>query len=100
MTSSFPPVSSQLLEILQDDGAIAESRIAVGGAEAAPRRIVEAEYALKGRQPSSDAFMLAAEIAAKKVDPLDDENISAGYRRDLQSDKLCQFADRRTLLRD
>ena len=65
------------------DGAIAESRIAIGGAEAAPRRIVEAEYALKGRAPSSDAFTLAAEIAAKKVDPLDDENTSAAYRRDL-----------------
>ena len=55
------------------DGAIADSRIAIGGAEAAPRRIVEAEYALKGRQPTSDAFTLAAEIAAKKVEPLDDE---------------------------
>ena len=65
------------------DGAIAKSRIAIGGAEAAPRRIVEAEYALKGRAPSSDAFTLAAEIAAKKVDPLDDENTSAAYRRDL-----------------
>jgi carbon-monoxide dehydrogenase medium subunit len=65
------------------DGAIAESRIAVGGAEASPRRIVEAEYALKGRQPIADSFTLAAEIAAKKVEPLDDEHTSAGYRRDL-----------------
>lgn len=68
---------------VQEDGAIVESRIAIGGAEAAPRRILEAEYALKGRQPSDDAFMLAAEIAAKRVEPLDDENISAAYRRDL-----------------
>ncbi len=68
---------------VQEDGAIVESRIAIGGAEAAPRRILEAEYALKGRQPSDDAFMLAAEIAAKRVEPLDDENISAASRRDL-----------------
>ena len=65
------------------DGAIAESRVAIGGAEASPRRIFEAEYALKGRQPSADSFSLASEIAAKLVDPLDDESTSAGYRRDL-----------------
>ena len=38
---------------------------------------------MKGRQPTSDAFTLAAEIAAKKVEPLDDENTSAAYRREL-----------------
>jgi carbon-monoxide dehydrogenase medium subunit len=68
---------------LQEDGAIAESRIAIGGAEAAPRRMVEAEYALKGRHPTSDSFVLAAELAAKVVEPLDDQHISAAYRRDL-----------------
>ena len=68
---------------LLQDGVIAESRVAIGGAEAAPRRIVEAEYALKGRQPTSDSFTLAAEIAAKRVDPLDDEHTNASYRRDL-----------------
>ena len=51
---------------LQEDGTIAESRVAIGGAEAVPRRIVEAEYALKGRQPSDEAFALAAEIAAQR----------------------------------
>ena len=68
---------------VQDDGAIAESRIAIGGAEAAPRRLVDAEYALKGRSPQSDVFNLAAEIAAKRVEPLDDQHISADYRREL-----------------
>ncbi len=64
-------------------GTVQESRIAVGGAEATPRRIREAEYALRGRVPNEDAFMLAAELAAKLLDPIDDENISAAYRRDL-----------------
>ena len=68
---------------LQEDGTIAESRLAIGGAESFPRRIVEAEYALKGRQPSDEAFTLAAEIASRFIEPLADENISAGYRRDL-----------------
>lgn len=68
---------------VNEDGSIAEARLAIGGAEASPRRIVEAEYSLKGRQPTSDAFTLAAEIAAKRVEPLDDQHISANYRRDL-----------------
>ena len=68
---------------LQEDGTIAESRLAIGCAESFPRLIVEAEYALRGRQPSDEAFTLAAEIASRFIEPLDDENISAGYRRDL-----------------
>ncbi len=65
------------------DGVIADSRIAVGGAEAKPRRIGEVEYALKGRLPSADTFALAGELAAKFLDPLDDAHISATYRREL-----------------
>ena len=65
------------------DGTIAESRVAVGGAAAVPRRIEEAEYSLKGRLPHADAFVLAGEVAAKLIEPLDDDNISADYRRDL-----------------
>jgi carbon-monoxide dehydrogenase medium subunit len=67
---------------MQND-IIAESRIAVGGAAARPQRIVEAEYALKGRAPNAYSFSLAAELAAKLIEPLDDEHISAEYRRDL-----------------
>jgi carbon-monoxide dehydrogenase medium subunit len=62
---------------------IAEARVAVGGVEAAPRRILEAEYAVKARAPSADSFSLAAELVAKRVEPLDDANTSAAYRRDL-----------------
>ena len=65
------------------NGAIQDSRVAIGGAEATPRRIEQAEYALRGRAPNADAFALAAELAAKQIDPLGDENISAAYRRDL-----------------
>jgi carbon-monoxide dehydrogenase medium subunit len=68
---------------VQEDGAILDSRIAIGGVEAFPRRFFEAEYALKGRQPTSDAFTLAAEIVAKMVEPLEDQHISADYRRQL-----------------
>jgi carbon-monoxide dehydrogenase medium subunit len=65
------------------DGVIADARVGVGGAEAKPRRIVEAEAALNGRQPQPDLFRAAGDAAAAAVDPLEDFNTSAEYRRDL-----------------
>jgi carbon-monoxide dehydrogenase medium subunit len=65
------------------DGKIAEPRIAVGGAEASPRRIAEAEAAIAGKAPGAAVFQAAGEAAAKAVDPLDDVSIPVSYRRDL-----------------
>ena len=65
------------------DGAIVEPRVGVGGAEARPRRIGEAEAALAGREPNPEVFAVAADAAAKAIDPLEDFNTSADYRRDL-----------------
>jgi carbon-monoxide dehydrogenase medium subunit len=56
-----------------------KTRIALGGVEAAPRRIAEAERALAG----PDTFDAAARAAEQASDPLDDASISAGYRRDI-----------------
>jgi aerobic carbon-monoxide dehydrogenase medium subunit len=64
-------------------GAMIEPHVAVGGAEANPRRLVEAEAKLEGRKPTQDAFRAAAEAAAEAVKPLEDFSISADYRRDL-----------------
>jgi aerobic carbon-monoxide dehydrogenase medium subunit len=65
------------------DGAIAEPRVGIGGAEATPRRIDEAEATLKGKAPGPDAFAAAADAAAAAIEPLEDFNTSADYRRDL-----------------
>jgi carbon-monoxide dehydrogenase medium subunit len=56
----------------------AKPRIGVGGVEARPRRIPEAEAAL-ARGSVEDA----AEAAARAVDPMSDQHYSAAYRRDL-----------------
>jgi carbon-monoxide dehydrogenase medium subunit len=61
-------------------GIMSDMRIAVGGAEAVPRRITEAERTLIGRPPNLGAFQAAAHAAVKSLDPLDDEHISAEYR--------------------
>jgi len=65
------------------DGAIADARVGVGGAEARPRRIAEAEAALNGCQPGPDVFRAAGDAAAAAIEPLEDYNTSAEYRRDL-----------------
>jgi aerobic carbon-monoxide dehydrogenase medium subunit len=65
------------------DGVMVEPRIGIGGAEARPRRIPEAEAALKGRAPEARTFSTAADAAAKAVDPMEDIQADAQYRRDL-----------------
>lgn len=65
------------------DGVIAEPRVGIGGAEGRPRRIPEAEAALKGYPPGVNAFQAAAEAAAEAVDPIEDIQADAAYRRDL-----------------
>jgi len=65
------------------DGKVTAPRIAVGGAEASPRRIAAAEQALAGRPAVMDSFAAAAQAAASVVDPLEDAITSAEYRRDL-----------------
>jgi carbon-monoxide dehydrogenase medium subunit len=65
------------------DGIIAEPRIGVGGAEPVPRRIPEAEAALAGQPPTAPAFARAADAAAACVQPMEDAQADAAFRRDL-----------------
>jgi carbon-monoxide dehydrogenase medium subunit len=64
-------------------GKIADARVGLGGAEASPRRIKEAEAALNGQAPGETIFRAAAEAAAAAIDPLEDHQTNAAYRRDL-----------------
>lgn len=66
-----------------EGGVIADPRVGVGGAEGRPRRISEVEALLAGREATDDVFAEAAEAAATAVDPLEDTQATAGYRRDL-----------------
>jgi carbon-monoxide dehydrogenase medium subunit len=63
------------------NGMMSDMRVAVGGAETRPRRISEAERELIGRPPNLPTFHAAAHASGKAVDPLDDPNIGADYRR-------------------
>jgi aerobic carbon-monoxide dehydrogenase medium subunit len=66
-----------------EDGRVVEPRLAIGGAETHARRIAEAEQVLAARAPAADSFAAAAERAAEVIDPMEDAQTSAEYRRDL-----------------
>jgi carbon-monoxide dehydrogenase medium subunit len=76
-------MSAALVTYHLQSGKIADARVGVGGAEASPRRIGEAEAALHGQAPSEKVFRAAAEAAASAIDPLEDHQTNAEYRRDL-----------------
>jgi carbon-monoxide dehydrogenase medium subunit len=66
-----------------EGGKIADARVGIGGAEPFPRRIAEAEAALNGKSPGPETFQAAGEAAAAAIEPLEDIQTSAEYRRDL-----------------
>ncbi len=76
-------MSAALICYRLDNGAMADVRIGVGGAEPFPRRIVESEAALNGQAPGDKVFRAAAEAAANAIDPMEDHQTSADYRCDL-----------------
>ncbi|HXZ45510.1 MAG TPA: FAD binding domain-containing protein [Pseudolabrys sp.] len=76
-------MAASLVTYRLQGGKIVDARIGLGGAEASPCRIAEAETALNGKTPGDGAFRAAAEAAAKAIDPLEDHQTNAEYRRDL-----------------
>jgi carbon-monoxide dehydrogenase medium subunit len=76
-------MSAALVTYRLQGGKIAEARVGVGGAEASPRRIAPAEAALNSQTPGDAVYRAAAEAAAKAIEPLEDHQTNAEYRRDL-----------------
>jgi carbon-monoxide dehydrogenase medium subunit len=64
-------------------GVMTQARVGIGGAEARPRRLHDAEGLLQNRRPSAELFRAVAEAAAVTIDPLEDIQADAAYRRDL-----------------
>jgi carbon-monoxide dehydrogenase medium subunit len=67
----------------RDRDAIAEARIAVGGATVRPTRMTSAEALLTGGGPDAERFAAAADAAAREVEPLGDLRGSAPYKREM-----------------
>ena len=76
-------MAAALVTYQVEGGVIVEPRVGIGGAEGKPRRIHEAEVALKGQTPDVQVFKLAADAAANAIEPLEDHLTIGEYRRDL-----------------
>ena len=64
-------------------GRITDPQLGIGGAEKCARRMTEAESVLDRQPPSPELFAEAGEAAALAVDPIEDIQTTAEYRRDL-----------------
>lgn len=76
-------IAMAIVAFSEENGTITSPLVSIGGAEANPRRIPEAEAALSGAEPNAAAFAAAAEAAAAAVDPMEDAMTDAAYRRDI-----------------
>jgi CO/xanthine dehydrogenase FAD-binding subunit len=65
------------------DGLIAEARVAVMGVADTPRRLREAEHALRGAQRGAENATRFAQVVRSCVSPSDDIHVSAEYRKNL-----------------
>ena len=68
---------------LDEDGAVAEARIALGAVGPTPLRAASAESLLKGRRFGPSVAEEAAECAAADAQPIDDVRAGADYRREM-----------------
>ena len=76
-------MSAALVAYRVQGGKITDARVGLGGAEPCPRRIAEAEAVLNGQAPGDKVFRAAADAGAKAIEPLEDHQTNAEYRRDL-----------------
>ncbi len=76
------------------DGRVRSPRIGVSGVEDRPRRIAEAEALLDGRIPADDLFRAVARAAAAAVDPLEQPQLPAIYRRELVESSVRRALER------
>ena len=76
-------LAAALVSYRLQGGKMIDAHVGVGGAEARPRRLTQAEAALNGQTPGDKIFGATADAAVKAIDPLEDHQTSADYRRDL-----------------
>lgn len=78
----------------RDEDEIINVRLGVGGVEAIPRRLMDAEALLERRVPTKRLFREVAAVAAELVDPEPDAAASATWRRDLTRAVVTRALDR------
>lgn len=76
-------MAMSLVTLEIENGRIAHAHVGIGGAEDRPRRSAAAESELTGKEPAKAVFEAAANAAASAIEPMEDIQASADYRRDL-----------------
>jgi len=66
-----------------EDGRVVDARIGIGGAADHPTRFTAAEQALIGSECNAETRREVAGIAADAIDPLEDVQANADFRRQL-----------------
>ncbi len=66
-----------------DGPRMANAHVAVMGATDMPQRVAAAEDVLNGAEPTEDVFTAAGAAAAAAIEPMEDIQASAAYRRSL-----------------
>ncbi len=77
----FALVAALAVVGLDRRGRVETARLAFAGVGPTPARVVAAEEALVGQEPSADRLAHAAALAAEGLDPQSDPFASAAYRR-------------------
>jgi carbon-monoxide dehydrogenase medium subunit len=83
---------------LDDDGRIADARVGLAAVGPNTTGIRPISEALRGEEPSEDAYARAGAIAARSCDPVTDMRGSADYKRHL-ADELTRRTLRRAVAR-
>jgi carbon-monoxide dehydrogenase medium subunit len=76
-------IAMALVTYRLERGLITDAHVGLGGAEAVPRRIPEAEEILNGKATAPEPFVAAGAAAAAGIEPIDDNNNPIEYRRAL-----------------
>ena len=74
-------VSAAVRLTLNEEGVIAEARIALGSVAPVPLRIEKAEEVLVGQTPGEELFIRAGQTASDETKPITDLRSTADYRK-------------------
>ena len=81
--SGFAVVGVASIVILNRQGRVADSRVAITGVDSKPYRARQVEESLRGTAAASRDIASAAAFAAQGIEPLSDLHASSQYRADL-----------------
>ncbi|MQA16747.1 MAG: xanthine dehydrogenase family protein subunit M [Pseudonocardiaceae bacterium] len=79
----LPMCGASTVVQLDEDGAVANARIALCGVGQRPMRARDTEDLLLGQRPADELLAQAAELTAAATDPIGDCHASAAFRRHL-----------------